>query len=298
MKKLSKIAALFLTGAMMLSVTACSSSTASSSSTADTSSSSSEASETSSEAESSADASSEAGSSETAEGGTVQAIKDRGYIVMSTNAEFEPFEYMVGEEFKGIDIEISQKIADKLGVELRINNTSFDSLPLELDTDKCDFVAAGMTIDPEKAIDFSDSYFSASQSIIVRVDSDIQSGDDLAGKKIGVQLGTTGDTYCTENIEGAEVSRMSKGMDAVADLIRGSIDAVVIDNYPATKLVEKNSEQVKMLDEALTEEEYGIAVKKGNQELLDVINETLAELKESGEMDTILESYLGDETAE
>lgn len=293
MKKLSKIAAFFLAGAMMISATACSSAPASSSGT-ESSASTAESSAT----ESSSDASSEAGSSASAEGSTVQAIKDRGYIVMSTNAEFEPFEYMVGEDFKGIDIEISQKIADKLGVELKINNTSFDSLPLELETDKCDFVAAGMTIDPAKDVDFSDSYFTASQSIIVRKDSDIKSGDDLVGKKIGVQLGTTGDTYCTENIEGAEISRMNKGMDAVADLIRGSIDAVVIDNYPATKLAEKNADDVMVLDQDLTEEEYGIAVKKGNQELLDVINETLAELKESGEMDEILNSYLGDETAE
>ncbi len=287
MKKFSKIAALFLAGAMMISATAFSSAPATSGTEAGTSS-----------AEQSSTSTSEDASSEAAQGGTVQAIKDRGYIVMSTNAEFEPFEYMEGSDYKGIDIEISQKIADKLGVDLEINNTSFDSLPLELETDKCDFVAAGMTIDPEKDVDFSDSYFSASQSIIVRVDSDIQSAADLAGKKIGVQLGTTGDTYCTENVEGAEISRMSKGMDAVADLIRGSIDAVVIDNYPATKLVEKNAEQVKMLDEALTEEEYGLAVKKGNQELLDVVNETLAEIKENGELDAILESYLGDDTAE
>lgn len=285
MKKFSKIAAFLLAGMLLFSTTACSSETSTSSAQGE-----SEVSSTS-EGSSGTDSSSEA-----EQGGTVQAIKDRGYIVMSTNAEFEPFEYMEGEEFKGIDIDISQKIADKLGVELRVNNTSFDSLPLELEKEKCDFVAAGMTIDPKKSIDFSDSYFSASQSIIVRVDSDIKSGEDLKGKKIGVQLGTTGDTYCTENIEGAEVVRMNKGMDAVADLIRGSVDAVVIDNYPATKLAEKNADKVMVLEQDLTSEEYGLAVKQGNTELLEVINETLAELKENGELDQIISGYLGDAT--
>ena len=142
--------------------------------------------------------------SSTTDGKTsVDIVKEQGYIVMSTNAEFEPFEYMEGQEFKGIDIEISQKIADKLGVELKINNTSFDSLPMELQSGKCNFVAAGMSYTEDKAknIDFSDPYFNASQSIIVMKDSDIKTPEDLKGKKIGVQLGTTGDTYCTENVD-------------------------------------------------------------------------------------------------
>ena len=197
---------------------------------------------------------------------SVDIVKEQGYIVMSTNAEFEPFEYMEGQEFKGIDIEISQKIADKLGVELKINNTSFDSLPMELQSGKCNFVAAGMSYTEDKAknIDFSDPYFNASQSIIVMKDSDIKGPDDLNGKKIGVQLGTTGDTYCTENVEGAEVSRLNKGVDAVSDLIRGSLDAVVIDDFPAQKLVANNADKVVKLEDALTVEEYCLAVPKGD----------------------------------
>lgn len=280
MKKYSKLAALVLAGALLFSATACTSAPAASSGEGGSS--------------ASADtSSSEAG--EEAANGALDKIKANGYITMSTNAEFEPFEFMEGTEFKGIDIEISQKIAEKLGVELRINNTSFDSLPLELEKDKCDFVAAGMTIDPEKNIDFTDPYFDASQVIIVAIDSDIKSADDLTGKRIGVQLGTTGDTYCTENIEGAQMSRMNKGMDAVADLVKGNLDAVVIDDYPANKLVEKNADKVKVLDEALTVEQYGLAVKKGNTELLDVLNEVLKELQESGELDAIAEKYIGEE---
>ncbi len=287
MKKVSKLIAVFLAGMLTLSATACTSSSGSSSAANETSQSTTEsAGEDSSAAE---ESSSEASS------GYVDQIKEKGYITMSTNAEFEPFEYMEGTEFKGIDIDISKKIAEKLGVELRINNTSFDSLPLELATDKCDFVAAGMTIDPEKDIDFTEPYFDASQAIIVAVDSDITSGDDLDGKRIGVQLGTTGDTYCTENFPNAQISRMNKGMDAVADLARGNLDAVVIDDYPANKLVEKNADTVKVLDEALTVEQYGLAVKKGNQELLDVLNEVLAEMQESGELDEIVSSYISEE---
>lgn len=225
---------------------------------------------------------------------SIDIIKEQGYITMSTNAEFEPFEFMEGQEFKGIDIEISQKIADKLGVELKINNTSFDSLPMELQSGKCNFVAAGMSYTEDKAknIDFSDPYFNASQSIIVLKDSDIKGPDDLKGKKIGVQLGTTGDTYCTENVEGAEVSRLNKGVDAVSDLVRGSLDAVVIDDFPAQKLVANNAEKVIKLDDALTVEEYCLAVPKGDKEMLDLVNSVIKELKDSGELDEICSKYI------
>ncbi len=284
MKKISRLAALLLAGMMAVSMTACSGEPA--------------------QEESSAAPASDAGSSTAEEvseeggdaaSGYLEQIQERGYITMSTNAEFPPFEYMEGTEYRGIDVDISQKIADKLGVELRINNTSFDSLPLELETDKCDFVAAGMTIDPEKDIDFTNPYFNASQVIIVQTGSDITSGEDLDGKRIGVQLGTTGDTYCTENYPNAQISRMSKAMDAVADLARGNLDAVVVDDYPAKMLAAQNPDAVVVLEEALTVEEYGLAVKKGNQEMLDLLNETLAELEESGELDEIFAAYLSEE---
>lgn len=236
--------------------------------------------------------------SSTTDGKTsIDTIKEQGYITMSTNAEFEPFEFLEGQEFKGIDIEISQKIAEKLGVELKINNTSFDSLPMELQSGKCNFVAAGMSYTEDKAknIDFSDPYFNASQSIIVLKDSAIKDPDDLKGKKIGVQLGTTGDTYCTENVEGAEVSRLNKGVDAVSDLIRGSLDAVVIDDFPAQKLVANNADKVVKLDDALTVEEYCLAVPKGDKEMLDLVNSVIKELKDSGELDQICSKYIAAE---
>ncbi len=282
MMKLKKILCLALAAMTALAMTSCGSNGGSSSdSSTDTNNSDSSATDSS-----------------TTDGKTsVDIVKEQGYIVMSTNAEFEPFEYMEGQEFKGIDIEISQKIADKLGVELKINNTSFDSLPMELQSGKCNFVAAGMSYTEDKAknIDFSDPYFNASQSIIVMKDSDIKTPEDLKGKKIGVQLGTTGDTYCTENVEGAEVSRLNKGVDAVSDLIRGSLDAVVIDDFPAQKLVANNADKVVKLDDALTVEEYCLAVPKGDKAMLDLVNSVIKELQDSGELDEICSKYINAE---
>lgn len=225
-------------------------------------------------------------------------VKNSGKLMMSTNAEFEPFEYKDGGEIVGIDIDISKKIAESLGVELEISDIAFDSLIPALQSGKADIVAAGMTADEERreSVDFSDPYFNASQAIIVAADSDITGPADLADKTVGVQLGTTGDQYCT-NEDGeseytvAEVRRYSKGMEAVSDLMAGRIDAVVIDNFPAQKFVENNEGAIKVLDTALTEEEYAIAVPKGNTEMLDAVNSVLAEMKESGELDEIVAKY-------
>lgn len=226
-------------------------------------------------------------------GSSLDRIKNNGKVVMATNAEFEPFEYQEGNEIVGIDVEISKKIAEKLGVKLEITNTSFDSLPMELQTGKCDFVAAGMSYDEDKAknISFSDPYFDAGQSIIVLKDSDIKGPDDLNGKKVGVQLGTTGDKYCTEELKDVEVNRMNKAVDAVTDLINGKIDAVVVDDFPAQKLVDKNSDKIIKLEKALTVEQYHIAVPKDDEEMLKVVNEVLKEMKDSGELDKIIDQY-------
>ncbi|MFR1802478.1 MAG: transporter substrate-binding domain-containing protein [Faecalispora jeddahensis] len=234
---------------------------------------------------------------------TLDTIKKNGFITMSTNAEFEPFEYKDGESIVGIDLEISQKIADKLGVELKVNDVAFDSLIPEITSGKADFVAAGMTADDErrKNVDFSDSYFDAGQAVIVKKGGDIKAPKDLDGKKVGVQTGTTGDKYCTNEdgtseIKVGSVERYNKGMDAVSDLIAGRIDAVVIDDFPAQKFVEKNSDKIAKLNDMLTSEQYAIAVKKGNTELTDLINETLKEMKDSGDLQKIFDKYLAQES--
>ncbi|PXX57051.1 amino acid ABC transporter substrate-binding protein (PAAT family) [Hungatella effluvii] len=215
-----------------------------------------------------------------------------GKIVMVTNAEFPPYEYHENDTIVGIDADIARAVAEQMGVELEIQDMAFDSLIPAIQSGKADFAAAGMTVNEDrlKNVDFTDTYAQAAQVIIVKTDSPIASPDDLTGKKIGVQTGTTGDIYA-DDIENAEVQRFNKGMEAVMALNQGKIDAVIIDREPAKVFVKEN-EGLKILDEAFTEEEYAIAVKKGNTELLEKMNAAIKELKESGELQKIVDKYI------
>lgn len=242
-------------------------------------------------AEDAAEEETEAEAEENTEGGT---------LIMATNAEFPPYEYHDssqtgpdGTDIVGIDAEIAGAIAEKLGKELVIEDIAFDSLIPELQSGKADFVAAGMTVTEDRLVnvDFSDTYATAVQSIIVTSDSEIAGPDDLAGKKIGVQQGTTGDLYATDDFGDENIDRYPKGVDAVQALVQGKVDAVIIDNEPAKVFVGDN-EGLKLLDTAYAEEEYAIAVKKGNTELLEQINTVIQELKDSGEMDSIIGKYI------
>ena len=224
--------------------------------------------------------------------------KESDTLVMATNAEFPPYEYYEGDEVVGIDAEIAQAIADELGMTLKIEDMAFDSVIPAVTSGKADFGAAGMTVteDRKKNVDFTDTYATATQVIIVKEDSDIAGPDDLVGKKIGVQLGTTGDIYAGD-IEDAEVEQYNKGFEAVQALTQGKIDAVVIDGEPAKEFVAQ-AEGLKILDEAFTEEEYAIAVAKGNDDLREKINDALAKLKESGKIDEIVAKYISADDAE
>ena len=220
-----------------------------------------------------------------------------GVLTMATNAEFPPYEYHDGGEIVGIDVEIAEAIAEKLGMTLEIEDIAFDSIIPEVDSGKADIGVAGMTVSEDrlKNVDFSDPYTTASQVIIVKEDSDIAGPDDLAGKYIGVQLGTTGDIYASDyEADGSTIERYNKGFEAVQAMMQGKIDAVVIDLEPAKVFVSEN-EGIKILDEALTVEEYAIAVKKGNTELVEKINGALAELKDSGELQAIIDKYISAE---
>ena len=210
-----------------------------------------------------------------------------GVLVMATNAEFPPYEYHDGGEIVGIDVEIAKAIADKMGMELEIEDVAFDSVIPEITSGKAD-----MGLDRKVSVDFSDTYAKASQMIIVKEDSAIAGPDDLKGVVVGVQLGTTGDIYVSDlEAEGTTVERYNKGFEAVQALSQGKIDAVVIDGEPAKTFVAE-TEGIKMLDEAFTEEEYAIAVKKGNTELLDKINGALSELESEGTLDEIVAKYI------
>lgn len=215
-----------------------------------------------------------------------------GKLVMVTNAEFPPYEYYDNNEIVGIDVDITRAIADKMGVELDVRDMAFDSLIPAVQSGKADFTAAGMTVNEDrmKNVDFTDTYAEAAQVIIVKEGSEIKTPDDLMGKKIGVQTGTTGDIYA-DDIEEADVQRFNKGLDAVMSLSQGKIDAVIIDREPSKVFVKENA-GLAILDEAFTEEEYAIAIKKGNAELLDKMNSAIKELKESGELKKIVDKYI------
>lgn len=217
-----------------------------------------------------------------------------GVLVMATNAEFPPYEYHDGGEIVGIDAEIAKAIAGELGMELEIEDIAFDSIIPEITSGKADMGLAGMTVteDRKQSVDFSDTYAKASQKVIVKEDSEIASPDDLAGKIVGVQLGTTGDIYVSDlEADGTTVERYNKGFEAVQALSQGKIDAVVIDGEPAKTFVAQ-TEGLKILEESFTDEEYAIAVKKGNTELLEKINGALKTLKDNGTLDEIVAKYI------
>lgn len=226
------------------------------------------------------------------------AMAEDDVLVMATNAEFPPYEYHEGDEIVGIDAEVAALIAEELGMTLEIEDMAFDSVLAAVQSGKADIAMAGITVTEERkmVVSFSDTYTKATQMIIVKEDSEIAGPDDLTGKTIGVQLGTTGDIY-VEDVEDATIERYSKGFEAVQALLQGKVDAVVIDGEPAKVFVDQN-EGIKLLEEAFTEEEYAIAVAKDNEELLEQINTALATLTENGKFDEVIAKYIGDDAAE
>ncbi len=282
MKKLTSI---LLASVMALSLAACSNTSSDSSS---------DAADTSSSA-----ATTEESTSESAATAGELTTVEEGMLIMSTNAAFPPYE-MTNDagEFEGIDVEIAQAIADKLGLELRIDDMDFDSALLAAQTGKSDMVMAGVSVTEDRLVnlDFSESYATGIQVVIVPEDSDIESIDDLTGKMIGVQRGTTGDLYCSDTVEnggfGAEnVTPYDNGLIAVQNLINGQVDCVVIDNAPAQEFVAANP-GLKILDTEYVNEDYAIGVKKGNTQMLDAINGALAELKADGTIQSIIDKYI------
>lgn len=283
---MKKALSLMTAAALVLSLAACGS-TASSAASSEAA--SPEA--ASSDAASSEAASSEAASeTETAELSTVEP----GKLIMSTNAAFPPYEMTTDSgEFEGIDIETVQAIADKLGLELQIDDMDFDAALLAVQQGKSDMVMAGVTVTDERqnVMDFTDSYATGIQSIIVKEDSDIASVDDLAGKKIGTQRGTTGYLYCSDDFGDENVVAYDDGLTAVQMLNNGQVDCVVIDNAPAKEFIAANP-GLKLLDTAYVEESYAIGIGKGNTELKDAINTALEELKADGTLQAIVDKYI------
>ena len=275
----------FLLSACLITVSMAACSGSNSNNEADVSSDASASSQESSDESSSEDESSK----ETASFTTVE----EGKLIMATNATFPPYEYYDGDAVVGIDAEIAQKIAEKLGLELVISDMEFNSIITSVNQGKADMGMAGMTVteDRLKNVNFTDTYAKGVQVVIVQENSDIKTLDDLAGKKIGVQLNTTGDIYATDEFGKDNVQQFNKATDTVLALKQGKVDAVIIDKAPAEVFVEQN-EGLTLLDSSYADEDYAICIKKGNDALQDAVNQALNELIADGTVQAIIDKYI------
>ncbi|MEY8388857.1 transporter substrate-binding domain-containing protein [Oscillospiraceae bacterium 38-13] len=225
---------------------------------------------------------------------------EEGKLHMSTNAAFPPYEMTTDAGgFEGIDVEVAQAIAEKLGLELVVDDMGFDAALLAAQNGQSDMVMAGVTVNEERlaVMDFSDSYATGVQVVIVKKGSPIATVDDLSNAEmIGCQKATTGYIYCSDDPENGgygedHVTAYETGALAVQALVNGQVDAVVIDNEPAKNYVAAN-EGLKILDTEFAVEDYAIGFAKGNTALLDAVNAAMAELKADGTFQDIVDKYI------
>ena len=216
-------------------------------------------------------------------------------LIMVTEAGFAPYEFYDGEDIVGVDVEIAKKIAEKTGKELVIKDTDFDSLINEVKTGKADFAAAGLSITPERLeeVDFSIEYAVSKQVIVVKNESKAETIEDFNGKKVAVQLGTIADLVLSDENPEVELVQHKKYLLAVEDLKADKVEAIVLDSLPAQEIVAKNPE-FKILEKELLVDKYGIAVQKGNKELLEDINTVLKELMDNNKIEDYTVKFLGE----
>lgn len=223
---------------------------------------------------------------------------EEGKLIMSTNAAFPPYEMTSdgegynGTGFEGIDVEIAGAIADKLGLELHIDDMDFTASLEAAQKGMSDMVMAGVTVDEDRlaVMDFSNSYATGVQVIIVKEGSDVTL-DNLGEQLIGVQNGTTGWQYCTDDFGSEHVAAFDNGITAVQALMNDQVDCVVIDQAPAQSFVEQNP-GLTILDTEYAVEDYAIGVAKGNTSLLNAINTVLEELQADGTIQSIIDKYI------
>lgn len=220
------------------------------------------------------------------------ALED-GVLDFGTNAAFPPYEYYEDNEIVGIDADIAAAVADYLGYEFKIHDMEFANIIASIESGKVDAGIAGMTVSEERlnSVNFSTSYATGIQSIIVTKDSDIESIDDIEGKKIGTQFGTTGDIYAKDDFGEENVQSFDKGADAVIALLSGNIDCVIIDNEPA-KNFKATDDSLALLDTDYAVEDYAIAIAKNNEALLEEINQALDALDKDGTLQKIIDTYI------
>lgn len=215
--------------------------------------------------------------------------KDENELIMVTEAGFAPYEYYDNNEIVGVDIDIAKEIAKELNKNLVVKDVAFDSIINEVKSGKADFGAAGISYNEERAkqVDFSINYTVSKQVVIVRKDSSIKSVKDVNNQKIAVQLGSVADTLLTKDYPKVTLVREKKYLAAIQDLKDSKVDAVVMDELPAKEMI-KNNNTLNILDGSLAEDSYGMVVKKGNKELLDVINGVLERLVKDGKIDSFI----------
>ena len=212
--------------------------------------------------------------------------RDDNKLILATEAGFAPYEYYQDGEIVGVDIDIAREIALSLGKELVIKDVSFDFIINEIKSGKSDIGAAGMSITKERLeeVDFSVEYAVSNQVVIVPMDSKITSINQISNQRIAVQLGTVADSYVNENYKDATVIRQKKYLSMVEDLKAGKVDLIIMDLLPASEIV-KSNDGLKILDEYLFTDKYGMAIKKGNKELLDKVNDVLTRLMSEGKIE-------------
>ena len=210
-------------------------------------------------------------------------------LIMATEAGFAPYEYYSDGKIVGVDIDIAEEIAKELNKKLIVKDVAFDSIITEVKTGKSDIGAAGISYTEErsKQVDFSNNYTTSKQVAITKKYSNIQNKNQIENKKIAVQLGSIADTFVTDEYPKAKIIRQKKYLAAIQDLKDGKVDLVVMDELPAKRILYENQD-LKMLDEPLTIDSYGIIVDKGNKKLLNKINKVINRLKEEGKIEKFI----------
>ena len=207
-------------------------------------------------------------------------------LIMVTEASFAPYEYYSDGKIVGVDVDIASEIAKEMGKKLVVKDVAFDSIIHEVKSGKADIGVAGISYSEERAkqVDFSVNYTTSKQVVIVRKNSKIHDVSEINNKRIAVQLGSVADLYVSEEYDNKNIIRQKKYLAAIQDLKDNKVDCVVMDELPAKQIVNENND-IRILDEALAEDNYGIIVDKGNTELLEVINRVINRLKEEGKID-------------
>ena len=218
--------------------------------------------------------------------------RNKNELVIVTEAGFAPFEYYENNDIVGVDVEVAKEIANRMGKKLIIKDVAFDSIINEVKSGKADIGAAGISYTEErsKQVDFSNDYFTSKIVVIVKDNENEADFKDLNNKTIAVQLGSTADTYVTNNYKNATITRQKKYLTAIEDLKNDKVECIVMDELPAKEILEKNS-NLKILSNVLSTENYGMVVKKNNKELMNVVNEVIEELKSSGKIDEYVLKY-------